>query len=136
MKTTKRINSRQKGKRIEREACKFLERIGFPGFQRTAQNCGKSGDAADVRPTDPDHPLAHIHFEVKGDESIDVGTTALYNACIQAKDDSMGRSWVVLWRRKGGTWRVTVRDPGVEKYIVPVTYGGVDVKDMLERWAK
>lgn len=128
----KRINSRQKGKRIEREACKFLASIGFPGFQRTAQNCGKSGDAADVRPTDPAHPLAHIHFEIKGDESIDVGTKALSDACAQAKRDASGRKWFVLWKRKRSGWRMSFVGYNARTKEVLVTVSGEDIKTAVE----
>lgn len=97
------INSRQKGKRIELEACKFLASIGFPGVQRTAQHCGKNGDAPDIRGLS----LQGVHIEVKGDQKIDLGTQAISDALVQAKKDADGKPYGVLWKRNRTSWRLT-----------------------------
>lgn len=100
------INSRHKGKRVEREACKFLEQITGEKWERTSQHCGKSRDSADIRPVDPKSPYAAVHFEIKGDKSIDVGNAGLQDACDQAVRDSAGKKWVVLWKQRR-SWRLT-----------------------------
>ena len=131
----KSINSRQKGKRIEREACKFLETITGEKWERTSQHCGKSRDSADIRPVDPKSMYAAIHFEVKGDKSIDVGTKALDDACAQAARDSAGKKWVVLWKPKGKGWRLTTRVSTVgtqsSTMTSTVTFGSHGVLDYL-----
>jgi len=72
------INSKQKGARFERElASLFREKYGFSDSQRTAQYCGKTGEAADVK------GLPGIHIEAKHQE-----TMRLYDWMEQAKRDS------------------------------------------------
>lgn len=102
----KRINSRQKGKAIELKAVHFLKSLGFTDARRTAQHCGKSGDAADV--VCPES-LPNIHFEVKGDKSIGLGTKALAEACEQAYRDArpLRRVPMVLWWENRKGWRLT-----------------------------
>lgn len=40
--------SRQKGARFELEVAHYLQAHGYPDAHRTAQHCGKTGDAGDV----------------------------------------------------------------------------------------
>ncbi len=70
--------SRDKGKRYEREIAGMLRDYGYDA-RRTAQNCGKSGDAADVVGLDG------IHIECKHQEAIKI-----YDYMEQAKRDSKG----------------------------------------------
>lgn len=93
------MNSRAKGARVEREAAKFLASIGFPA-ERNARN-GKSADDI-VVPS-----LPNVHFEVKGDRSIGVGTKALHDAMEQAVGNSGKRIAVVLWKEHLKGWRLT-----------------------------
>lgn len=119
-------NSRQKGKRIELKAVHFLRSLGFQA-ERTAQHCGKSGDAADVRSRD-----LELHLEVKGDKKIGLGTKELEEACNQAERDSQGRPWVFLWweHRKG--WRLTK-----ERTCGYWTLAGdMQIKDYLEQYRR
>jgi Holliday junction resolvase len=103
-----KINSRAKGKVIERQAAAFLRELGFTDAERTAQNCGKDG-TADVRCSET---LSHVHIEIKGDERIDLGTVDLERAFRQASDDCAEDSIpVVLWRRKRTCWRLTFALP-------------------------
>ena len=70
------INSKQKGARFERTlAAKFRE-YGYEA-RRTAQYCGKTGDAADVQ------GLPFIHVEAKHVERLNI-----YEAMEQAKRDT------------------------------------------------
>lgn len=72
------INSKQKGARFERELAKILTEKGYVA-RRTAQYCGKTGDAADVIGLDG------IHIEAKHCE-----TMRLYEWMEQAVRDSEG----------------------------------------------
>ena len=103
------INSKQKGKRGELEAVRFLKSLGFTDARRTAQYCGADGDGDVVCPD----TLPDVHFEVKfgyPPTTLDVGTSALMDACKQAIRDGGGKPWVVLWRPKHRTvWRMTVQ---------------------------
>lgn len=106
--TAKRKNSRAKGCRGELQAAKYLASIGFPGARRTAQRCGKSGDASDVVVPD----LPRVHLEVKNAESVRLGTKGLEDALLQAERDAGGTNKrpVVLWWETRKGWRLTWRD--------------------------
>lgn len=90
--------SREKGKRGEREVALLLKSLGYPA-RRTAQNCGKSGDAADVVGVDG------LHLEVKRCEQI-----RLDEWIRQAERDSTdtGNIPVVVFRKSGEPWRVVL----------------------------
>ena len=70
------INSRQKGSTGERELAGIFREYGYEA-RRTAQYCGKSGDASDVV------GLAGIHIEAKHQEKM-----YLYDWMAQAKRDA------------------------------------------------
>ena len=70
--------SRDKGARYEREIASRLKECGYNAM-RTAQHCGKSGDAADVVGLDG------IHIECKHQEQIKI-----YDWMGQAVRDSEG----------------------------------------------
>jgi len=53
------INSREKGARFERTLARIFKGYGYDEAERTAQHCGKNGDAPDVR------GLPYIHVEAK-----------------------------------------------------------------------
>lgn len=72
----KKINSKQKGARFERDLAAIFRRYGFDAH-RSVQYCGKTGDAADVV------GLPGIHVEAKHQE-----TMRLYEWVSQAKRDS------------------------------------------------
>jgi Holliday junction resolvase len=80
--------SRNKGKRVEREAANRLTAIGIPS-ERSAQHCGKC--AADLR-TD----LEGVHFEVKARKA-----HAALRFYEQAEEDAKGAIPVVLLREDG-----------------------------------
>lgn len=93
-------NSRQKGKRIEREAVALLKSWGYD--TRRGQQYRGGSDSPDVIIEGVD-----IHIEVKGNEQIDIGTKALDDACEQANRESGGKPWVVLWKKNRTGWRIT-----------------------------
>jgi len=107
-----RINSRQKGKRGELEACRFMaERTGLQ-WRRTAQVRGHTDGAADIEPCTPDQVWSAIHIEVKRTETIGIGTRELDAACEQAERDASGKPWMVLWRGSRAKWMMTLRVMG------------------------
>jgi len=95
------INSRQKGKRIERLACQFLTKIGFPA--RRGQQFSGGNDSPDV----VCDALPMIHFEVKGVKAMDEDTQRLDDAWEQAVRDAGDKIPVVMWKPGRAAWRVT-----------------------------
>lgn len=79
----------------EREVCQVLSDLGMLA-RRTAQYCGKSGDAADV----------HVeglgcHVEVKRTEKL-----RLYDAIEQASRDARKSHFIVVHRQSNRPWVV------------------------------
>lgn len=93
------VNSKQKGKRGEREFAQFLTDHGFPA-RRTQQYKG-TADSADVECED----AGYLHIEVKTGKVI-----RLYEAIAQAKSDSEGTTKlpIVAHKRDRGEWLVTM----------------------------
>ncbi len=89
------MNSREKGKRGERELASKLREYGY-GTRRGQQYCGANGDADVVG-------LPGIHIECKRVERLD-----LDSAMSQAKADTTGEIPVVMHRKNNGEWRVTL----------------------------
>jgi hypothetical protein len=95
------MNSRQKGKRIERLWRDELREAGFLKAFRGQQYCGASGDADVVCPELPGY-----HFEVKGVQKLN-----LRAAMKQAIADSSksGRKPIVAHKVNGEEFLVTMR---------------------------
>ena len=74
-KKKKKINSKQKGARFERELAGLFRDYGYTEARRTAQYCGNTGDASDVV------GLPGIHIEAKHQEKM-----YLYDWMEQAKE--------------------------------------------------
>ena len=87
------MNSRQKGKRGEREAAKMLAAEGFPA--RRGQQFAGGTDSPDI----VCESLPGIHFEVKRTER---GNP--YDWIAQACLDGQGKEPVVLHRRNDHGW--------------------------------
>ncbi len=104
----KKINSRRKGAAIELKAAKFLTSLGYPA--RRGQQFAGGNDSPDVICDE----LKHLHFEVKGDRSIGLGTHALQLAIEQSERDAplLTRPVVFWWEHKKG-WRLTTRMCGL-----------------------
>lgn len=94
-------NSRQKGARFERQLASLLREHGYEA-RRTAQYCGKSGDASDVV------GLPGIHIEAKHQEKM-----YLYDWMAQAKRDAAGRLLlpVVFHKKNNAEILVTMELP-------------------------
>lgn len=71
------VNSKQKGARFERTLAGKFREYGYADARRTAQYCGKTGDASDVV------GLPGIHVEAKHAEAM-----RLYDWVDQAKRDA------------------------------------------------
>ena len=74
---TKKVNSKDKGARFERQLASKFREYGYEA-RRTAQYCGKTGDASDVV------GLPGLHIEAKHQEKM-----YLYDWMAQAKRDAM-----------------------------------------------
>lgn len=59
--------SKQKGTRFELEIAHYLQEHGYPNAHRTAQHCGKTGDAGDVE------GVPNLHIECKHVENMTYG---------------------------------------------------------------
>lgn len=92
-------NGNEKGKRGELEWAKFCRAEGYE-VRRTAQYCGKTGDASDCV------GLPGIHQEVKRVEHLNI-----HDAIAQAVRDSAksGNLPIVAHRRNNTGWLVTMR---------------------------
>lgn len=89
------MNSRRKGAEGEREWARVCRENGYD-CHRTAQYCGKSGEAADVV------GLPGVHIEVKRRERFDI-----YAAVDQAKRDAKpGLLPIVPYRKNNHPWLV------------------------------
>lgn len=103
----KRKNGRKKGACGEREAAALLSKYNLPdGTPVVAKRMARSG----LSTPDLEHNINDVHFEVKRDEAIDIGTSMLLNACLQADRYGLAKGMrysYVLWRRNGGRWRIS-----------------------------
>lgn len=95
---THSMNSRNKGKRGEREFAALLREHGFEA--RRGQQFAGSADSPDV--VSP--ALPWLHIEVKRTQALN-----LADACAQAEGDCRGKPWVVAHRRNHAPWLITMR---------------------------
>ena len=91
------MNSRDKGKRGEREFAAFLSAHGFSA--RRGQQFSGSPDSPDV----VCDALDWLHIEVKRVQHLN-----LADACAQAKRDAGGKPWIVAHRKNRGPWFITL----------------------------
>ena len=94
--------AREKGKRGEREVAQRFKDAGFKDARRTAQFCGKTGDAADVT------GVPGLHLEVKRVEREAVRKWVA-QAIRDAEAAGKGDIPVVVHRKSGDEWLVTLR---------------------------
>jgi hypothetical protein len=92
------MNSRQKGKRVERLWRDQLREAGFLKAFRGQQYCGAAGNADVVCPE-----LPWAHFEVKGVQNLNV-----LAAMKQAINDAGKKTPVVAHKKNGEPWLVTM----------------------------
>lgn len=93
--------SKAKGARYELEVAHFLQAHGYPDAHRTAQHCGKTGDAGDVE------GVPGLHIECKRVERLN-----LYSAYHQAVRDNDAKNAgdipVVVHKKNRETTLVTL----------------------------
>lgn len=93
-------DSREKGKRGEREAAKVLESLGLGPARRGRQYDGLEG-------RDVVHSLPGVHVEVKRTEAL-----SLYAALAQATEDAReGEVPLLMHRRSRRPWVFVVEEP-------------------------
>jgi len=94
------MNSRQKGKRVERLWRDQLREAGFLKAFRGQQYCGAAGDADVVCPE-----LPGFHFEVKGVQNLNVLAAMKQAIADSAKS---GRTPTLAHKKNGEPWLVTM----------------------------
>lgn len=97
--TTKKINSRSKGKRGELELCRELKRLLGIEARRGQQYCG-GDDSPDVV-----HSIPGVHIECKRVEALNL-MAAMNQAIADAGGDQVP---VVMHRKNNQPWQATVR---------------------------
>lgn len=97
----KKINSKQKGKRGELEWSRLCQSEGYKDARRTAQFCGKTGDASDCV------GLPGIHQEVKRVERLHL-EDAMCQAVRDAEAAGKGDLPIVAHRGNDEPWKVTM----------------------------
>lgn len=106
MSAAKKINSKQKGARFERELSKILrEEYGYTDAHRAQQFCGSNGDADVVGVSDK------LHIEAKHQEKM-----YLYDWINQAKNDAReGEIPAVFHKKNNAEILVTLTLPDFMK---------------------
>jgi Holliday junction resolvase len=119
-------NSRQKGKRGELEAAKYLRSLGFTSARRGVQYSG-GPDSPDVVCDE----LPGVHIEVKyGVKGLDLGTQLWKDACEQSIREAVGMSWCVLWKpHRCEQWRLTFPGQTSRRWLTASING--DIKGAL-----
>lgn len=114
--------SKEKGKRGERGAAKFLESLGFKARRGVQYHGG---------PKSPDilsDELENLHFEVKFSHDIDLGKKSLEDAVQQAETDAGGKKQpVVLWKQNRRSWRLTF----ISEYGLTTVFRPEDIRLVL-----
>ena len=93
-------NSRRKGKAGELEFSRLCRAEGYD-VRRTAQYCGKTGEAADCI------GLPGIHIEVKRVEHLNIDD-ALAQAKRDAAEAGRDETPIVAHRRNNARWKITM----------------------------
>lgn len=93
------MNSRSKGKRGELELALLMRECGYANARRSAQYCGKTGEAPDITGVDD------LHIECKRVEGFR-DEVSLQQA---ERDAKKGEIPVVMYRRNKEKWKVCLR---------------------------
>jgi hypothetical protein len=101
------LNSKDKGKRREREAARLFADIFGKPFARGQQNKGGE-NSPDIIGFD------YIHPEIKGDQS--VANISLYRAMQQAIDDSGNKLPMLAIKRDRAEWLLVIRAENVVQF--------------------
>ena len=103
------VNSREKGKRAEREAARSLVAVLGIEAKRGVQYQGGT-DSPDLKTS-----LEGVHFEVKHVEKLN-----LMEAFEQAKRDAKSKIPVVMHKKNRTGWFLTIRLEDVKSFIANV----------------
>ena len=125
------VNSRQKGKRIELEAVKFLKSIGIEC--RRSQQYSGAGHDFDIEI--PDAP--NLKIEVKGVSGLDLGTKLMDQYCEKAEADAPYESkaeWFILWKKPRMGWRLTFINHEVMDLSSPTCRVTLDRPEDIKEW--
>ena len=93
--------SRQKGARFELQIAHYLQEHGYPDAHRTAQHCGKTGDAGDVE------GVGGLHIECKHVEKLNLYAT-YHQAVRDSSANGNGNIPVVIHRKNREETLVTM----------------------------
>lgn len=116
-KSKKKINSNQKGKRVERELVNWLKEQNCPSARRTAQFNGKGDDAlSDV--VVPDE-LPSFHIESKGTTSAVLPKSILKKWAEQIKTDCPANLIPIIFHNANGKDLVCIT---LSKYYYPLGF--------------
>ena len=91
------INSREKGKRGERELAKILQSFGYEGARRGVQYNGADGSADVIG-------VPGLHIECKFVEKLNIDDAMEQSI----RDARLGELPVVMHRKNGKPWKVTM----------------------------
>ena len=129
---SKKVNGCVKGKVFERAVVNWAKANGFPDMERTAQHCGKSGDAADVRAR---VRLPDLHIECKNVKGMGVGTSKLEEAIAQAESDCPnGKTPVVIWRKPGSGMMLSFEQHWVHGHFLPEAILTTELTEHVLTW--
>ena len=120
------MNSREKGKRGERDFRDFLRDMGFEA--RRGQQFAGGTDSPDVIC----EQLPHVHLEVKFSQQAIVGSAYLEAAWKQARDDADGKKTpIVAFRRSREQWKLMAEEQHMGVRVI--VYRQHDMQDTLLR---
>lgn len=120
------MNSREKGKRGERDFRDFLRDMGFTA--RRGEQFSGGSDSPDVICDQ----LPHVHLEVKFCEQAIIGNAYLEAAWNQAKEDADGKKIpVVAFRRKREQWKLMAEEQNMGVRVI--VYRHPDMQETLLR---
>ena len=109
------VQSRAKGSAGERELAERLRSMGYLSARRSQQYCGLAEGDSDLVVTE----LPTLHIECKRVERLNIE-----NAMEQAARDAAKRGHlpVVMHRKNGGEWMVTIRLADMHKFASAIDY--------------
>ena len=120
------MNSREKGKRGERDFRDFCRDMGFTA--RRGQQFAGGADSPDVIVEE----LPFVHLEVKFSEQAVIGSAYLEKAWEQATRDADGKKTpIVAFRRKRQAWMLMAEDR--HQGVRCIVYRPQDMRETLER---
>jgi len=104
------MNSNQKGKRGEREACKLIQSFGYEA-RRSQQYSGVRDDATSA---DIITNIRNVRLEVKYGYSVELWHKQLQDWIKTAVDETPDETfWVILYKKTRGQWTLITDLKGI-----------------------